>query len=482
MKIEEFEKEKSHPLDYLKLIWAKKWLVVVVAVAVFGFSAWRALRQQPVYEAMTTLQFGILSTTPQVLDRLGGFLGGTRGIESEIEVLKSRVVAERAAVRLNRHYALGSLPAEVSFEMGGVGVTEETSPGSYTVTFMSDGGQYQVTDPAGRPIGLGKAGQPFEAGGISFSLSKVAAKTGSSLQIHVSKLANVADSLRGALSVNVVRGTDIVNVRVNAGDPQEAARLANAFAETYVDFTREQKIQQLLSMRRFLEKQIDSFRQDLTRTAQALAKSGMEKQSPETILEHLRNDISGGPTPYSTVTDMRQELAKRLLDLEMRRAGLQFTYTPDHRVMVQLEREIADIRSRLIKQLRREGQDMGLLDVVRESQIKLNMYNYMLQKQQETRLAEASELGSARVIDRAIPPEAPVSPNVRRGFQLGGVFVLALGIGAALLLGFLDRSVKNVQDLEQRVGLPAFGVIPQIASGSARGFLPSVTSVPQLTE
>ncbi|MBI2357594.1 MAG: hypothetical protein HYV04_01535, partial [Deltaproteobacteria bacterium] len=464
--------------DYLQIIWRRRWLVLSVAVAVFGIAMWHSYRTVPVYEAQATIQFSS-SSGPVLLDRLGPVVGASRGIETEIEILKSRVVGERTAIRMQRHYALSPLPPGVSVELSDVKVTEKTKRGMYTVTFMDDAGGYRVRDPEGNYIGEGKPGRAFESGVLSFALSRVSAKAGTSVQILVQKLAAVANSLRGSLRVDVIRSTDIVNLKVRGTDPVETAQVVNAFAETYVDFTREQKLQQLIGMRRFLQKQIEEFRKDLLRDGQALAGGGLASQQTESIFGRLR----GGESPVGTgQSDVRYQLARRLLDLEMNRAALQFTYTPDHRIIAQLDREIAEHRSRLSKQLTAEKEDLPFLDRLRESQVKLGMYSYMLQKQQETRIAEASESGSARIIDHALPPETPVSPDVSRNLKVGGMLGLSLGIGLALFLGFLDRSVKNVQDLEERVGLPAFGAIPQMPSSVPRSFLGSVTSVKELAE
>ncbi|MBI2357595.1 MAG: polysaccharide biosynthesis tyrosine autokinase [Deltaproteobacteria bacterium] len=233
-------------------------------------------------------------------------------------------------------------------------------------------------------------------------------------------------------------------------DPQEAARTANAFAEAYVEFTREQNIQRLLSVREFLERQLVSFRQDFLRVGEELSKSSREGQ--ETALGQM------------TLDSVKAEMAKRLVNLEMERIAMKFTYMPDHRALVQVEREIAEIRNRLTKQINPGKQDLPLLELLHGSQAKLGMYNYILQKQQEIRLAEAAELGSARIIDYAIAPKVPVSPNVSRNARVGGLLGLSLGIGLALFLNHLNRSVRNVKDVEEGVGLPVFGAIPNIGS------------------
>ena len=58
-------------------------------------------------------------------------------------------------------------------------------------------------------------------------------------------------------------------------------------------------------------------------------------------------------------------------------------------------------------------------------------------------------------------PEKPVGPSVIKTFGLFFVGGLSLGIGIAILLGFLDPSIRTVAELEEYSGFPVLGAIPQ---------------------
>ena len=168
MRSESYESDQMHVVDYLRLIWSRKWIVLWVAVGVLAITIWSTLRTELLYQAVTTIEFNP-SSAPGLLDQFGGgLISAARSQDTEIEILKSRVIGERTGVRLQRHYALNPLPAGVSVELSGVTVTEKTLPGVYALTFVDDAGRYQVKNPKGNVIGLGRPGQPFEAGGLSF--------------------------------------------------------------------------------------------------------------------------------------------------------------------------------------------------------------------------------------------------------------------------------------------------------------------------
>ncbi len=61
----------------------------------------------------------------------------------------------------------------------------------------------------------------------------------------------------------------------------------------------------------------------------------------------------------------------------------------------------------------------------------------------------------------AILPGAPVGPSFIKTFGIFVVGALASGIGLAILIGFLDPSIRTVAELEEYTGFPILGAIPQ---------------------
>ncbi len=58
-------------------------------------------------------------------------------------------------------------------------------------------------------------------------------------------------------------------------------------------------------------------------------------------------------------------------------------------------------------------------------------------------------------------PAAPSSPNVTINLAVGAVAGILLGIGLALLLEFMDTSVKTMEDVERALQVPVLGIIPK---------------------
>jgi polysaccharide biosynthesis transport protein len=75
------------------------------------------------------------------------------------------------------------------------------------------------------------------------------------------------------------------------------------------------------------------------------------------------------------------------------------------------------------------------------------------------RVLRAVQTGNGQVIATARPDGTPVSPKPKRDMLLGGLVGLFLGCALALLVDFLDKRLKTLEDVER-----AYGGYPVIAS------------------
>ena len=65
------------------------------------------------------------------------------------------------------------------------------------------------------------------------------------------------------------------------------------------------------------------------------------------------------------------------------------------------------------------------------------------------------------VIDKAEPSFRAVRPNKTLNITLGIIVGLAMGVGLAFFIEYLDTSVKTIDDVERALQAPVLGVIPQ---------------------
>lgn len=72
---------------------------------------------------------------------------------------------------------------------------------------------------------------------------------------------------------------------------------------------------------------------------------------------------------------------------------------------------------------------------------------------------------NVQVIDPAIVPTGPSSPNKPMNMLIALIVGLAAGIGLAFLTDILDGSVKTVEEIESITGRTVLGVIPEFDTG-----------------
>ena len=75
---------------------------------------------------------------------------------------------------------------------------------------------------------------------------------------------------------------------------------------------------------------------------------------------------------------------------------------------------------------------------------------------------EMMEVENVSTIDIAKVPESAVKPNKLMNVAIAGVLGMMISIGLVFVLEFLDRTYKTPHDVEQHLGLPLIGAIPDM--------------------
>jgi capsular exopolysaccharide synthesis family protein len=109
-----------------------------------------------------------------------------------------------------------------------------------------------------------------------------------------------------------------------------------------------------------------------------------------------------------------------------------------------------------------------------EIETRRELLDELMRRQSETEVAvrlQDTRESNVRIIDQALVPSGPFRPSLRKDLTYGLLFGLLLGIGAALLIELLDRTVKTPEEVERRFGLAILAVIQDIADvGKTYGY------------
>ncbi len=103
--------------------------------------------------------------------------------------------------------------------------------------------------------------------------------------------------------------------------------------------------------------------------------------------------------------------------------------------------------------------EMELIEISREQAIKSNLYAFLLQKKEESDLAQVYNISETRVIDYAEASALPVSPNKMMAYGLALVLGLILPIGLLSFKELFNRKILYRKEIEKLTDAPIIGEI-----------------------
>ncbi len=304
-----------------------------------------------------------------------------------------------------------------------------------------------------------------------------------------------------ALTPQAVRNTNLVELKVQSDDPEKAARVANEWAnvvlresaglfateaqqsytffeqrlkeaqtrlqaaeEAFRDFNARSRIGLLQARRDALTAQISGYESRLTDLTIALGRAETElsqteaqmRGQPRTLVltKSLANDPfllqtvqdrTKGPVENVAKLNLRSEelnpvfvaLDQKRADLSIRVAGLRAERSAVLQSLTGLRREL-DVTTKELafEQLRQS-------EFTRAAGDAKQVYDVLLQRREEARVASAAGPASVKLIAKATVPTGPVGPRKRLNMTLGGFLGLLAGCLAAFVVEWLQPTAQG---------------------------------------
>lgn len=270
--------------------------------------------------------------------------------------------------------------------------------------------------------------------------------------------AELTGSLSNYVTVQAVSNTETVVVAVRHPNPQVAAEIANAMADSFIEFNRELNRSELTVAREFIEEQLVIAEIQLLEAEQAL-RAFRETMGPVLPSDETR-------TLLNRISDLQVRQLEAQLNYEdaMRRGATVEAGTYEARREA-LRQEIAVLEERLAALPERE---MMLAALTRERNVLEQTFMLLRSRYEDVRIAEAMRAPTVEVIDPAVAPRSPVSPRPLLNLALGALLGLLVGLVAVFVMEMVDTTIKSSDEVVQLLGLPVLGRIPELRNAAQR--------------
>jgi len=498
---EELDNDALDIRDLLRVVLKYKWLLLAMTLLCGLAATIQGLRSTPMYSASVLIQIDptaqrVVDFTEDV-DAKQQVYGEGAQLQTQIELLKSRGLAERMVD-----------------EMG----LDRTRPAAIPLAPLPQDAA------ASAPFGTASAPAGEVPGVVDRMLSNYQQLVTPSVKdAQVLGREDVVAGFMQSVKVEPVRNTRLVKVNVVNSNAELSSRIANNLAKTFIAMNLERKMGSSVYAKTFLEDQIKVTKAKLEESERVINEyaktnsilvldektnvasqnfadfsAGLSRVEQERIkAESLYQEVLRNPGSAPQVLDSKavQAYKEQKAKLEAEYATNISVYKPDFPKMVQIRAQITELDARIKAEINnvlvsikgqydaakqqealfraRLGETRSEVLAVQDRSVDLNLlkreldtnrqvYDSLLQRLKQVSVTGGLTSNNISVVDEAMTPLFPFSPNLLRNAAIGMGVGLLLALGLVFLRENLDDSVRRYDELEAQYGLPLLGLIPKV--------------------
>ncbi len=282
--------------------------------------------------------------------------------------------------------------------------------------------------------------------------------------------------LRSMISAEPIENTSIMKITVTAGSAEEAYRIADTVSAIFVKDNLQRMVEGQQANLMWLTEQLS----DLERKLEDAQRAVIDFVKKEKLTIYGDNEaevkdvnIAEAYDESGVIARLRQEK----LDVELKLARLRQRYLDKHPKIIAAKNELRDISKKLkaeedrLKAERKKIESRIISS--KEKQIKYDIlqgkvknykqiYNTMVRKLKEMDIGSSVIQNNAVIIEKARKPLSPAGPNIKRWILYGFIASLMFSFGLAVVIDYLDDSVRNAEEAESFFNLPVLASIPKV--------------------
>ena len=455
-------------------IWRNRMLGLAILAAAMAIGVLSLFLMSPTYRATASIEIAnqpvkVLGT--EDFQQTSGQQETDRLIQTQIDILKSRAMAQRVADGLN-------LAADDRF-LKSVGISPTPSIRGEQVINALRGGVIASLPRNSRVVPLGfESNSPAIAASVanSFAENLIAGN----LQRHFDTSSYSKEFLQNQLTLtkarlensersllDYARSVGLVDPSAGAGDPGSATNNAprSLTSANLIDLNQSlgvAKNNRIQAEGRWRQAQVTplmSLPDVLTNPAiqQMMQKRAELESAYQQELQHRRAEHPQVQQAAAAVRELDRQVAALAGSI---RNSIRNQYDTAQKQESQLTGTVGQLKGATLAE-----QSLGIRYNILKREVDTNrqLYDGLLQRYKEVSAEAGVTSNNISVVDRAMPPLLPVSPDPFLNMALallGGMIAAGAAIAGVEL--FRD-GVRSPDEVEQRFGVPVLGVVPRLA-------------------
>lgn len=313
---------------------------------------------------------------------------------------------------------------------------------------------FKLTDLTGKELHSGKVNQatnPLDSWHVEIYTTDIINATHNirkiSIPAAVARLnANYSVAENG-------RGSGILGLNYQGQDKEHITNVLNEILKAYTLQNVEHRSAEIAQTLDFLNTRLPQLEQELDEAEREL---NQFRQIHNTV------DITKESELYLTQS---MNLETRKADLEQRLAELTAKFTNEHPAIQEVTKQLDSVNSKI------QGLDNTLkslpdiqrqyLQLYRKVEVKQALYTTLLNSSQQLTIAKAGEIGNVRIVDHAVLPLGPISPNKLPILGISLIIGALVGLLLAVIRNLLRSGIKDSTQIENELDLPVYATVPR---------------------
>ncbi|MDD9340022.1 MAG: polysaccharide biosynthesis tyrosine autokinase [Providencia heimbachae] len=384
------------------------------------------------------------------------FSNSNNQVDSEIEVIKSRMVLGKTVSDLNLDaqvtptgFVNKLLGETVSINIGLLQLPESLLDQPITLTYLGDNNYSLNIDGQ---VFDGKVGEVFKQGEISLLISSFNAKAGEEFTLVKTARYSTIEELRNTLTIaEVGKGTGIISMAIKGANKTENVRILNSVIQNYVDQNTERKKEMTNNTLVFLDEYIPKIKAKLDNYENQLNDFRKKNESIDLSLE------------AKAALDTALQVEEKLNELIFKEVEIQQLYTRNHPAY----QSLLDKRQQLLREKEKISKNIQKLPNTQQQIVRLTrdvaseqaIYTQLVGKQQEINVLNSGITADVRIIDSAESQPKAVAPKKSLIVVLATILGFIVGCAYVIAREFFNNKIKGTEDIDA-LGVNVYATIP----------------------